>query len=230
MKWWAWATTRRACSARNVAPGRCSAWRKRPTRTARPAARRSSDSAGQEKTREFRGFKSLPAGTGSEETTTGKRLHAWSAQAEFDNLFFDADEAHQLAQPAGVFLDMVPVRRIGQPVVDGRLVAHGRQDAERELAGVGFPGHVALFGKQDSSGHGHTPGLLQGAAGGGYALAPDFNVWNVLHQAQKCHSAFFNSVCHEISKLTNLMNVWHLLATPMTTSLRVLHKARSAIP
>jgi hypothetical protein len=72
--------------------------------------------------------------------------------------------------------------------------------------------------------------LLQGAAGGGYTLALDFNVWNVLHQAQKCHSAFFNSVCQKISKLTNLVNVWHLLATPMTTSLSVLRKAGIAIP
>ncbi|WP_143010760.1 hypothetical protein [Cupriavidus necator] len=57
-----------------------------------------------------------------------------------------------------------------------------------------------------------------------------FNVWNVLHPTQKCHSAFFNSVCQEISKMTNLTNVWHLLATPVTISLRVLRKAGIAIP
>ncbi|XYJ89856.1 hypothetical protein AEMCBJ_20425 [Cupriavidus necator] len=30
--------------------------------------------------------------------------------------------------------------------------------------------------------------------------------------------------------MTNLTNVWHLLATPVTTSLRVLRKAGIAIP
>jgi len=41
-----------------------------------------------------------------------------SEQAVLHHLFFHADKTDQLPQAAGVFLDMVAFRRIGQPVVD----------------------------------------------------------------------------------------------------------------